>query len=281
MAKGITVVAAAGNDGVRRLLPPGTAPDALTIGGIDDKNTLDHSARELWRSNYGQAAGGAPKPELVAPSLWVVAPILPGTGVATEAMELFARRAAGDSSVEARLAELKMVTPHYQHVEGTSFAAPVVSGVVASMLEANPTLTPSVVRDTLQVTAHHVPGAARDRQGAGALDAGAAVTRALAERHTPGLGDGPSPRLGVLTVDFLLHEHKARRVCVVGSWDDWSRPGLPAEEVEPGLWRAPMPRTAGRYLYKFLLDETIWLADPANPARAHDGLGSWNSVFVS
>ena len=281
VAKGITVVAAAGNDGVRRLVPPGTAADALTIGGIDDKNTLDHAARELWRSNYGETAGGAPKPELVAPSLWVVAPILPGTGVAKEAMELFARRATGDSTVEERLAELKMVTPHYQHVEGTSFAAPVVAGVVASMIEANPTLTPRVVRDTLMATAHHVPGAAAERQGAGALDAGRAVSLALAERHAEGAADGPLPRIGAGTVDFLLHDHKAHGVAVVGSWDDWARPGLPAAEIEPGLWRATMPRFAGRYLYKFLLDETVWLADPRNPVRAHDGLGSWNSVFVS
>src|SRR5262249_18429344 len=111
---GITVVAAAGNDGERRLLPPRTAPQALTIGGIDDKNTADHEERQLWHSNYGETAGGAPKPELVAPSLWVVAPLLPGSDLEREGRTLFARRAKGDASVEARLAELKMVTPHYQ-----------------------------------------------------------------------------------------------------------------------------------------------------------------------
>jgi hypothetical protein len=40
-----------------------------------------------------------------------------------------------------------------------------------------------------------------------------------------------------------------------------------------------MPRSTGRYLYKFLVDERVWLADPANPVRAHDGLGGWNSVL--
>lgn len=38
---GITVVAAAGNDGHRHLVPPATAPHALTIGGLDDHNTFD------------------------------------------------------------------------------------------------------------------------------------------------------------------------------------------------------------------------------------------------
>jgi len=36
-----------------------------TLGGIDDKNTLDHAARELWRSNYGETSAGGLKPELV------------------------------------------------------------------------------------------------------------------------------------------------------------------------------------------------------------------------
>jgi serine protease AprX len=39
---GISVVAAAGNDGQRSLLPPATAPLALTVGGIDDQNTFSH-----------------------------------------------------------------------------------------------------------------------------------------------------------------------------------------------------------------------------------------------
>jgi serine protease AprX len=282
VVRGVTVVVAAGNDGERRLVPPGTAPDALTIGGIDDKNTLDHAARALWRSNYGEAAGGALKPELVAPSLWVVAPILPGTDVESEAGPLFARRVAGDETVEPRLAELKMVTPHYQHVEGTSFAAPVVAGIVACMLEANASLTPRRVRELLTASAHAVTGAPVERQGAGAVDAGRAVTMALADHHSKRADFAGSPQLDASTVIFLLHDHRSREVSVVGSWDDWGRPGLPAEQLEPGLWRASLPRPSkGSHHYKFVLDGKVWLADPANPARAHDGHGAWNSLLVS
>lgn len=178
--RGVTVVVAAGNDGERRLVPPGTAPHAITVGGLDDRNTLDHDARALWHSNYGETADGLPKPELVAPSQWVVAPLLPGTAVAAEARALFARRAASEAAAEGRLAELKLVTPHYQHVEGTSFAAPTVAGVVACMLEANPKLTPGRIKELLIASAQPVPGASRERQGNGALDAGRAVRLALA-----------------------------------------------------------------------------------------------------
>jgi serine protease AprX len=178
-AKGISVVVAAGNDGARRLVPPGTAPAAVTVGGLDDRNTLSHEERQLWHSNYGDSAEGAAKPEIVAPSLWVVAPVLPGTALEREAEGLFARRARGDASAEARLRELRMVTPHYQHVEGTSFAAPAAAGVVACMLEASPGLRPARVRELMLASAHPVPGAARERQGAGAVDAGRAVGMAL------------------------------------------------------------------------------------------------------
>jgi serine protease AprX len=180
VGRGVSVVVAAGNDGERRLVPPGTAPLAITVGGLDDRNTFDHEARALWHSSYGETAGGLPKPELVAPSQWVVAPLLPGTPVASEAAALFARRAASDATAEGRLSELKLVTPHYQHVEGTSFAAPTVAGVVACMLEANPKLPPARLKELLIASAHPVPGAPRERQGNGALDAGHAVRLALA-----------------------------------------------------------------------------------------------------
>jgi serine protease AprX len=36
VAAGITVVVAAGNAGERRLVPPATAPAALTVGGLDE-----------------------------------------------------------------------------------------------------------------------------------------------------------------------------------------------------------------------------------------------------
>lgn len=278
---GVTVVVAAGNDGERRLVPPGTAPDALTIGGLDDRNTFDDADNALWHGNYGETAAGALKPELVAPSLWVVAPLLPATQTALEAERLFARRAAGDAAVEARLGELKLVTPHYQHVEGTSFAAPVVAGVVAGMVQANPRLTPRRIRELLTAAAHPVPGAPPERQGAGALHAGRAVTLALADHHSAAADFERSPVATGDGLRFLLHDHDAREVHLLGSWNGWQRPGLAGRELERGLWEIVATGVpAGTHRYKFLLDGGRWLADPANPARAHDGFGGFNSVFT-
>jgi len=276
---GVTVVVAAGNDGERRLVPPGTAPLALTIGGLDDRNTLEHAERALWHGNYGQAVTGEDKPELVAPSLWVVAPLLPGTSLAAEARELFARRARGDAEAERGIAQRKLVTPHYQHVEGTSFASPLTASVVACMLEANPTLSPPRVRELLKAAAERVPGAPTARQGAGALDAGRAVGLALAERHRLQSAEDQSPIAQGGVLRFRLNDHEAASVEVVGSWDGWARTDGRALAGAPGRWEARLKGvSAGRHSYKFLLDGTRWLTDPKNPSRVHDGAGGWNSV---
>jgi len=122
---GISVVAAAGNDGQRSLLPPATAPLALTVGGIDDKNTFSDEEIALWHSNYGTASNDVPKPDLVAPSIWVAAPLLPDTSVAHEANELFVRREQRDPNVNRRIADMKLIPLadgagllHRDHIRG-------------------------------------------------------------------------------------------------------------------------------------------------------------------
>jgi serine protease AprX len=171
--------------------------------------------------------------------------------------------------------QLKLISPHYQHADGTSFAAPIVASAVACMREANPGLSPGIMRDLLRRAASPVPGVSRERQGAGVLEAGRAVALALNEGHSrlP-----LSPDVDGEGVSFLLHDHDARTVRVLGSWNGWDGPGLPAG-VEDGVWRtARVPLAAGRYAYKFLVDNARWLDDPANPLKWTDGFGGLNSV---
>ena len=44
-------------------------------------------------------------------------------------------------SSESRIQSAKYISPNYMHVDGTSFSAPVVSAVIAQLLEADPMLT--------------------------------------------------------------------------------------------------------------------------------------------
>lgn len=279
VSRNVVVTVAAGNEGARRLVPPATAPEALTIGGLDDHNNFDHASVALWHSSYGLVAASVMKPELVAPSIWVAAPLLPGTAEAQEAAALFRRR--GEAAAEARIAERRLITPHYQHVDGTSVAAALVAGTVACLLQANPHLTPGQVRQILIETAEPVRGVLHERQGAGALAAGAAVAHALAEGSPRSdiCPDLPHGREG--TILFTLHDDSAQQVQVLGSWDSWQAPGLPMEQIVPGFWQAaqPLPVT-GRYEYKFLLDGRRWIADPANPTKAWDGFNDFNSVVA-
>lgn len=270
----IVVVAAAGNDGVRRLTPPATAPDALTIGGLDDKNSFDPRDIELWHSNYGESNRKLPKPELVAPSIRVAAPILPNSELAAQAAQWFAQNDG------EKIAAQKMITPHYQHVEGTSFAAPMVAGTVACMLQANPQLTPFDVRRILIATAQRVPDASEERQGAGALHAGDAVRAALRFLETNAYAQWRSPHLEIDRVHFLYRDPRAERVEVRGEWDNWQT-SLVARRIDDGVWHAQMPKPAsGFYAYRFFINNQTWIDDPENAQRRTNPYGEYDSVLV-
>jgi serine protease AprX len=68
--------------------------------------------------------------------------------------------------------------PYYTHMSGTSMAAPHVAGIVALLLEANPTLTPYQVKEILQQTATNIPNREKWEVGAGYVNAYASVDRA-------------------------------------------------------------------------------------------------------
>src|SRR6266581_3160022 len=90
---GLTVVCAVGNAGLlpgHAVLPPASAPSCIAVGGLDDQNSLDRARRGMYRSSYGPTIDGLQKPELIAPGIWVAAPILPSTPTAEEA-ELYSQ----------------------------------------------------------------------------------------------------------------------------------------------------------------------------------------------
>jgi serine protease AprX len=211
VAEGLVVVCAVGNAGHlpnHPVFPPASSPSSIAVGGLDDGNSLFRARHGMYRSSYGPTADGLQKPELIAPSIWVPAPILPDTPTAKQAellealdraddRELYgiiAANAGVDGEVDAvadrpaylirqvialKLHRENVINKHYKYVDGTSFAAPIVSSVVAQMLEANPALTPQQVKRMLVSTAERLPHVEVDRQGWGVLDARKAVERAL------------------------------------------------------------------------------------------------------
>ncbi len=210
---GITVVCAVGNAGHTSdhpVFPPASAPSCIAVGGLDDHNSMNRAKRGMYRSSYGPTIDGLQKPEVIASSIWIPAPILPGTPTAQQAelLEMLDKSADADvhdiiannenvvSELDAaldgpvhgirqivtlKLTRENVITKHYKYVDGTSFAAPIVSSVVAQMLEANPQLTPSEIKRILISTAERLPNYEVDRQGWGVIDPRRAVEKAASE----------------------------------------------------------------------------------------------------
>lgn len=66
---------------------------------------------------------------------------------------------------------------------------------------------------------------------------------------------------------------------VAGSFTGWQGQWIPMTRTADGGFEATVDVPPGVQLYKFVLDGTRWIADPANPARSEDGQGGHNSVL--
>ncbi|MDQ3799847.1 MAG: S8 family serine peptidase [Acidobacteriota bacterium] len=208
--EGITVVCAVGNAGHlpnHPVFPPASAPSCIAVGGLDDNNSIKRSKRGMYRSSYGPTVDGLQKPEIIAPSIWIPAPILPNTPTAQQAAlleqldrardeelhEIIENNHGVDAELDAaldrpaymirqiialKIRQENVITRDYKYVDGTSFAAPIVSSVVAQMLEANPNLTPQQIKRILISTAERLPHYEVDRQGWGVIDPRRAVEMA-------------------------------------------------------------------------------------------------------
>ena len=208
---GVTVVCAVGNAGLlpgHPVLPPASAPSSIAVGGLDDQNSLDRAKRGMYRSSYGPTIDGFQKPEVIAPGIWVAGPILPNTPTADQAhlyaeldnatdselRDIIASHQGVDKQLDdsndlpvsllrqlitIKLREGNVINQHYKFVDGTSFAAPIVSSIVACMLQANPKLTPQKVKRILIDTAERVAGVEIERQGWGVVVPRKAVELAL------------------------------------------------------------------------------------------------------
>jgi len=182
---GIVVVTAAGNLGRNEkghiqqggITAPGNAPWVLTVGASNHNGTASRTDDTLapFTSRGPTHIDRESKPDLVAP----------GVGIQSLA-------AAGSTIYNtlpwARLeGSVDTATPPYLSMTGTSMSAPVVAGTVALMLQANPALTPNLVKGILQYTAERRTRYAMTAQGAGFLNARGAV------QFAGTLRDGPSP----------------------------------------------------------------------------------------
>jgi serine protease AprX len=170
---GITIVSASGNFGKNAagepqwggVTAPGNAPWVLTVGASSTMGTLTRADDTM--AGYSSAGPSyidyEAKPDLVAPGTGTVSLAAPGSTLySTKASFLLPGK-------------FPLGTMPYLSLSGTSMAAPVVSGTVAAMLQANPQLTPNLIKAILQYTAQPYAGYSPLREGAGFLNALGAV----------------------------------------------------------------------------------------------------------
>ncbi|HLM55521.1 MAG TPA: S8 family serine peptidase [Pyrinomonadaceae bacterium] len=193
---GVVVVAAAGNQGKDALgqkvyglvHSPGIDPSVITVGasntfGTDARNddtVATYSSRGPTRGFYTDSFGARHydnlvKPDLVAPGNRLVDPQSPGNA-------LVAQNPSLDANVSGSTAREQMF------LSGTSMATPAVAGAAALLLQANPRLTPNMVKMILMYTAQPLAGFNQFEQGAGQLNLEGAMRLARLVRQ-----DLPSP----------------------------------------------------------------------------------------
>ncbi len=165
---GIVVVVAAGNNGpgAGTLSTPGRDPYVITVGAVDDMGTASLTDDLIGSfSGRGPTYDGLEKPDVVAPGRRIVSLRSPGSTL--------------DQQLPDRVTPLVSSPSTYFRLTGTSMSTPVVSGIIALMLERNPALTPDQVKFILTKTAQGVPSVttdARNTVGYGSANAYAAVT---------------------------------------------------------------------------------------------------------
>lgn len=123
VSRGVMVVNSAGNEGNlpwRIVTTPGDAERVLAVGAVDIVTGGDPVIASF--SSRGPTADGRTKPDVVAPGVEVSMPVLGFSGF-------------------------------YATHSGTSFAAPLVSGLCALLIEAHPECTPSMIMEAIRDSA--------------------------------------------------------------------------------------------------------------------------------
>ncbi len=153
--------------------------------------------------------------------------------------------------------------------------SPAVALLVAASIAAAIALVRAVgVEGPIPVVPGQGRVAARGRAAAPA--AGSVVTPAAAGAATHSIGDGHAR---TAQVQFVLVAPSARRVAVVGDFNDWDSGAAPLTS-SGGVWSRQLDVPLGRHDYAFVVDGERWVRDPNAPQAPADEFGSGYSVLV-
>ncbi len=140
----------------------------------------------------------------------------------------------------------------------TITVSPLVSGIAAALLLA------------VTLSVGHAIGTVRaSRASGGRLEVN--VDRAGGQRGTPRRA-----------VQFVLVAPTARKVQVVGDFNDWDTTHVEfsAQHRGGGVWSVTAAVPEGHHRYSFVVDDSLWVADPSAPKMLDDDFGMPNSALV-
>ena len=166
----VTVSSSNSGPGAGTVTKPGDDPLVITVGASDDKGTPGQGD-DVMAGFSGQgptAADGLTKPDLVAPGRSVISLRAPG------------------SAIDAAYPGSRVGSAYFKG-SGTSFSTGVTSGVVALLLEREPSLSPDQVKARLLNTAGTGPVSDPNIDGHGSLDANAAAHAATYDSANVGV----------------------------------------------------------------------------------------------
>jgi serine protease AprX len=156
---GLVVCIAAGNSGPESgtINSPGTHPDVITVGALNDINPEQPGGSIVADfSSRGPTKDDLVKPDVLSPGVGIISLRSPKSNL---------DKHRKDTRTEE----------WYTTLSGTSMATPICAGIVAQMLQVNPSLTPGQVKERLMKTAKAYPDLDANSQGAGLINALAAV----------------------------------------------------------------------------------------------------------
>ena len=165
VAASITVVVSAGNYGLTStgapvlggITSPGNSPAALTVGSLDTKGTIDPSDDEVapYSSKGPARYEVAVKPDVVAPGTRITSLEAQNSYISTTYRQWHIAGSGKNA---------------YLRLSGTSMSTAVVSGGVALLLNAYPSLTPAQVKMSIQMGARFIPEAGLIGAGTGSVN---------------------------------------------------------------------------------------------------------------
>lgn len=269
----IVVVFAAGNSGGNgsdiQTSVWGNIPEVIQVANYyDRKGWLDAT------SSRGSKSMPSTWPDVAAPGTEVISTAATGKPVtyignyqdaAINELEGYGEpdviTAPVPQPVEANVAGKDVIVGNYASFTGTSMASPFIAGVVALILQANPSLEPEQVKEILRATADMPPGRTYSNDGfavgTGVVDAAEAVAVALKMKDGANLTGGlRTAYVDSSSVPWHINEQLPRMVDI--------------DSPNPNSDIAGKVHVTGRFLSGGLTDNSVPLMPPPPPILSGD-----------